>query len=176
MVIIPRQEQQKAIASLNTGTKTIARKTTDSPPSHRPNATVRYELPTGTTVWLTPEQFRQTQGDLIPVDAELAHPYVPLLFRYWTNECMSPLTDKGFKAGRFATTIIPPPGIPSLENFPWSCAAQHLNRDPKIASPCKARRSILQAKIFAKNKLQSSLPAIISFGCKFLCNSFLCKR
>lgn len=138
------------MASLSIGNELVLRKTPKTTPSRRPDATVRYELPTGTTIWLTPGQFRETQAELVPVGAELAHPYVPLLFRYWTNECLSPLTEKGFKAGRFASTIIPPPGPPSLQSFPWSCAAQHLNRDPKVAGPCKT--FIVQDEIFANGE------------------------
>lgn len=140
VVVITRKEQETARQNLVVSTVRTPRtpvKRSRSSSKHRPDATINYKLPSGTEIWLTLKQFRETQHDLIPLAKAVAHPYVPLLFRYSTPDCQSPLTDNGFLAGRFATTIIPPPPPPTLQQFAWSDAAQHLNRDRKIASPCK---------------------------------------
>lgn len=121
MVFIPQQEREVAMKSLTAAATSTPRQTPKSnrsKSSRSPDATIEYQLPSGTTIWLTPEKFRETQADLVPVSETAAHPHVPLLFRYWTDgiqfPSQSPLTNKGFTAGRFATTIIPPPPPPSL--------------------------------------------------------------
>lgn len=133
VVVIPKDEQETAKRnpietglltppkSPKTPTKSIKRSRSSS---RRPiDATITYELPSGAKFLLTPEEFRETQEDLKPIAKADAHPYVPLLFRYSTPTCQSPLTTNGFLAGRFRTTIIPPPAPPSLESFPYSCAS-----------------------------------------------------
>lgn len=101
----------------------------------RPDATVNFQnTPSGGSIWLTPKQYEETQGNLRPVPAELAHPPVALLLRYWDDNCQSKLTDDGFIAGRYAETFIPPPTPPTLDDFLWSDAHLHLDRK-KVASP-----------------------------------------
>lgn len=59
--------------------------------------------------------------------------------RYWTDDCQSKLDGNGeFVAGRFATTVVPPPPVPTMQNFPWSDAAVHLNR----TYVCRDNRSL----------------------------------
>lgn len=140
IVVISQEERDAALRELTESqlpTTPKRPKSPRTPSKRRPGAIMRYPLPSGTTIWLTPKEYKQTQADLIPLAKDVAHPPVPLLFRYSTEGCQSPLTSEGFCAGRFATTVIPPPQPPSLEAFPWSCAATHLNRDRAIASPCK---------------------------------------
>ena len=102
-----------------------------TPISRRPDATILYSLPGGNSVYLTPQEYEETEGELVPVSEAEAHPPLPpILFRYWTDGSQSRLTNGEFKAGRFRTTNIAPPPLPKLDSphFPWSDVFLHLNR------------------------------------------------
>lgn len=142
IVVIPRDEQEAAVralkeTALGSPPKTPSRSRSASA-VRRPNATILYTQPSGSKILLTPKERRETLQDPMPPTEAEAHPYVPLLFRYSTAECQSPLTDAGFLAGRFSASNTLPPAPPSLQRLPWRSIFRHLNRNKDKASPCKS--------------------------------------
>ncbi|KXL42365.1 MAG: hypothetical protein FE78DRAFT_73425 [Acidomyces sp. 'richmondensis'] len=103
------------------------------PVQRRPHATILYTLPSGRSMWLTPEEFRITQDDFVPVSKKLAHPPVPpLLFRYWCSSSQSTLINGEFRARSFPSDDVDIPPMPELDDikyFPWNRIFYHLNRD-----------------------------------------------
>lgn len=144
MVLISKSERDAAIGALTPIAATSPKR--PSTPKHRvirsDHATVLYKRhPSQGDIWLTPEEFAKTQEDYIPPPEDVARPHVPLLFRYWTDRCQSPLGEQGFVAGRFARTVIKLPRPPPLSDPAWTCIGDHLNRE-ETASPCKPGRCI----------------------------------
>lgn len=118
---------------INTDTTPTASTTPCVPVQRRPNATILHTLSSGHSMWLTPDEFKNTQEHYVPVPDALAHPPLPpLLFRYWSSLSQSRLTEGEFRARSFPSDDIAIPPMPDLDDirlFPWNRIFYHLNRD-----------------------------------------------
>ncbi|KAK3638609.1 hypothetical protein LTR56_012915 [Elasticomyces elasticus] len=87
----------------------------------RAGANVLHQTLGGYSVWLTPQEYAQTQKDLVPVPADKAHPPLSLLFRYWDDTSQCPLVNGEFTAKRFAKRHLAPAPLPESDNAYFPC-------------------------------------------------------
>ncbi|KAK4898432.1 hypothetical protein LTR27_004029 [Elasticomyces elasticus] len=129
----PPAPKKRTVTSVVIYTATVQSqpRTPKAQKERRAGANILHQTLGGYSVWLTPQEYAQTQKDLVPVPADKAHPPLSLLFRYWDDTSQCPLVNGEFTAKRFAKRHLAPAPLPESDNayFPWDDVHAHLNRD-----------------------------------------------
>ncbi|EME87268.1 uncharacterized protein MYCFIDRAFT_75134 [Pseudocercospora fijiensis CIRAD86] len=94
----------------------------------------------GNVIDVTPKNRAQITKDLIPVQAQEAHPLMGgLVFRYWAKDRSSGInSENGFVARKYANRVIFPQPPPSCTSLDWTELFYHIDRigiQEKFESP-----------------------------------------